>query len=72
MSLRDGLQFGDHPVLPAHDFFRPYQRDHGLAELLVDDDRSQGRIYGLTDDGEIVAAQVPGADPHPDAGGGEA
>lgn len=30
-------------------------RDHGIVELLVDEDRKRGRIYGLTDEGEDAA-----------------
>lgn len=33
-------------------------RDRGLAELLVPEDRHKGRIYGLTEDGENVTAQM--------------
>lgn len=29
-------------------------RDRGLVELLVEEDRKKGRVYGLTDDGEEV------------------
>lgn len=29
-------------------------RERGLVELLVDEDRKKGRLYGLTDDGEEV------------------
>jgi len=33
-------------------------REHDLAELLVPEERTKGRIYGLTDDGETVATEV--------------
>lgn len=33
-------------------------RERGLVELLVPEDRRKGRIYGLTDTGRDVSAQV--------------
>ena len=33
-------------------------REHDLAELLVPEERTKGRIYGLTDAGETVATEV--------------
>lgn len=33
-------------------------RDHELAELLVPEERTKGRIYGLTDAGQTVATEV--------------
>lgn len=33
-------------------------REHGVAELLVPEDRKRGRIYGLTDHGEAVHARL--------------
>jgi DNA-binding transcriptional ArsR family regulator len=29
-------------------------RDHGLVELLVPEERRKGRIYGITDDGQVI------------------
>jgi len=33
-------------------------RDEGLVKLLVDEDRTKGRLYGLSDDGRPVADEV--------------
>ena len=33
-------------------------RDHDIAELLVPEERTKGRIYGLTEAGEEVAVEV--------------
>jgi predicted transcriptional regulator len=32
--------------------------DRGLVELLVDESRKKGRIYGLSDEGEPIAEEV--------------
>ncbi|MFC7057249.1 winged helix-turn-helix domain-containing protein [Halovenus salina] len=32
-------------------------KEHGLVELLVDEDRQKGRYYGVTADGAAVAAR---------------
>ena len=34
-------------------------RDRGLVKLLVSDDRKKGRIYALTNDGELASEHVP-------------
>jgi DNA-binding transcriptional ArsR family regulator len=33
-------------------------RDRGLVDLLVEEGRKKGRIYGLTDDGKEIAAAI--------------
>ncbi|MUV60013.1 winged helix-turn-helix domain-containing protein [Halobacterium sp. CBA1126] len=37
-------------------------RERGVVELLVPEERSKGRIYGLTDDGAAIASKAEEVD----------
>lgn len=39
-------------------------REHGLVELLVDDDRRVGRLYGISDSGERALDALDGNSKH--------